>query len=319
MPQVNFADPRLTTPQYGNILPSLAQGFQFSQQVQDAPIRQKLAQIQLQREQEQLAMAPLREQLAQIQLADAQKRAAVPEWIAGDVTLENAVSPYDYPALDENGNRTAPMPLGDLVQITEGQQIGPGGVMTPFTQRKTLKTAADREAAAEAAKALNDYRGDLGQAAITRAQNAAGKIALGKKLSQGVNPATGTLVVTVQNPDGSIEQVDTGQIAPPTLAEQILGGLGAVGGKGPTNLAQSPVMQPLGSIGKPPRFQIPAGTVDEPTQALISQLAGAFDAGVASKPTTSYATLADAQAAAAAGTLKKGTKITIGGVPGTWQ
>lgn len=150
-PGINYLDPRLLTPAYGNIVPSVTQGMQAYgqfQQLQDEaamrPIRAQLAQIQLQQQQDALAQAPLRRQLAQIQLAEAQQNAAVPRVLSGNVSLEESgvSSPHDMPALDEAGNRTGPM--GDLVQITEENLYGPGGTVTPRTVRKVVKTAADR-------------------------------------------------------------------------------------------------------------------------------------------------------------------------------
>lgn len=173
MPSVNFADPRLLAPNYGDIIPNVNRGlatYGNLQQIADEsklrPIKQKMAQIQLDEAMARLAQLPVEQQLQQIQLGEAQKNAAIPKLIPGDVTIEEVVSPYDIPALDEDGVATAPMPVGDLVRVQKGTRIGAGGIETPETIRTTIKTGADRAAemarqaaTIKATEALAEQRG----------------------------------------------------------------------------------------------------------------------------------------------------------------
>src|SRR6478609_568392 len=154
MPRIDFADPRLLATNYGAILPAIGQGLQLGEEVRMAPLRRQLAQIQVEDAAARAAMAPLERQYKLAQIAEAQQNAAIPRILTGNTTIEAApISPYDMPALDENDNRTAPVPLGDLVQITEEQLVGPGGVITPRQVRKTLATGEQRSQAQELADA----------------------------------------------------------------------------------------------------------------------------------------------------------------------
>lgn len=134
IPRTDFVDPRLLTPN-SQILSGIMDGAQGVN---------KLYQIA-----QDARMRPIQQQLAQIQLAQAQQEAAMPRIIPGDVVLQDQTRIFPA-ALDEEGVRTGPTETeyGDLVQISSGQRVGAGGVITPFETRKTVKTAADREAQA---------------------------------------------------------------------------------------------------------------------------------------------------------------------------
>ena len=156
-PGIRLLAPEVFSSGAGNILPSVSRGLSLAgqlQQIQDEaqarPINRQLQQIKLQEAQARLAQLPIEQQLQQIAVGEAEKRAALPGIIPGDVTIEDTTKVYPT-ALDELGNRTGPDDVvpGDLVQITEEQVIGPGGVITPRQVRKTLKTAEQRAAEAE--------------------------------------------------------------------------------------------------------------------------------------------------------------------------
>lgn len=178
MPRVDFADPRLLTANLSGIIPAAQQGLgfynglqQIADEAQARPTRQQLLQIQLQDAQNRLGLAPLERDLRMAQISEAQQNAATPRLIAGDVMIEDGTKEYPA-AFDEFGVRTGPSEtvIGDLVEVQSGREIGPGGVVTPRTVRKTLKTAEQRQN--EATK----------QAASIRASDAlAGQRARGKE------------------------------------------------------------------------------------------------------------------------------------------
>ncbi len=176
-PRLDYMDPRLLTPNLTGLLPAAQQGLglygslqQIADEAQARPTRQQLLQIQLQEAQNRMGMAPLDQQLRLAQISEAQQNAAVPRLIPGDITIEDQTRVFPA-ALDEIGNRTGPSDtvIGDLVEIQSAREVGPGGIITPRTVRKTIKTAEQREA--ESAK----------QAASIRATDAlAGQRARGK-------------------------------------------------------------------------------------------------------------------------------------------
>ncbi len=160
-PRVDFADPRLLTPAYGNILPSVGQGlslYDHLAQIGDSaridPIKQKLLEIQLQDAQSRLGMAPLDQQLKLAQISEAQQNAAYPrrlltgkELVGGDAT----------PIYDDNsGEGVVGQTFAPLQTVETGKYIGPGGVETPFRETLTTKTAAQVRAESERASAVNE-------------------------------------------------------------------------------------------------------------------------------------------------------------------
>ncbi len=156
-PGISYLPASQLTPRLTDILPAASQGAGFVSQLSQiaeeaklAPLRRQLQEIALQRQQAELENLPMQRQLQEIQLGEAQKRAAIPEIIPGDVTIEDTTKTYPA-ALDEAGERTGPddTVMGDLVKIQTGQRVGAGGVLTPISTRTTLKTAADRELDAE--------------------------------------------------------------------------------------------------------------------------------------------------------------------------
>lgn len=225
-PRVDYMDPRQLVPAYGQIVPAASQGLglygqfqQIADEAQTRPTRQQLLQIQLQDAQNRLAQAPLEQQLRMAQIAEAQQNAARPVQITDDISITGGT-----PMLPEITNPGAsfedlkfasPGYLPQIETIT-GRDILAGGKVVPTTRTKTLKTGAEAKMIADKfalderrADDLANYRQDLGAAALQRARAAQDKIARGTKIGQGVNPSTGTLVVTIRNPDGTIEQVDT--------------------------------------------------------------------------------------------------------------
>lgn len=76
MPGINYPDPRLLTPAYGSLIPAARQGLgavgdfaQIRENARMAPVRQELAQIQLQQAQADAARAPIKAEMDRLQLA----------------------------------------------------------------------------------------------------------------------------------------------------------------------------------------------------------------------------------------------------------
>lgn len=153
-PRLDLMDPRLLTPNLSGLLPAASQGLglysQFQQIADESvarPTRRQLLEIQLQDAQNRLGMAPLDRDLRMAQIAEAQQNAATPRFVPGDIVMEDQTQVFPS-ALNEFGNRTGPSDtiIGDLVEVQTGREIGAGGIVTPRTTRKTLKTAEQREA-----------------------------------------------------------------------------------------------------------------------------------------------------------------------------
>jgi hypothetical protein len=161
-PGINYLDPRLFASGLGDVVPNIGRGlelvgdaYRMRENADLRPVRAELAQIQLENAQNRLAMAPLERQLTELRLGEEQRQAAMPVFKPGDIMFEDTT--VEYPAaLDDQGMRTGPSEtvMGDLVQVTQGIEYGPGGVATPVTRRQTVKTAAQRaeEAALKAAQ-----------------------------------------------------------------------------------------------------------------------------------------------------------------------
>jgi hypothetical protein len=140
-----------------------------------------------------------------------------------------------------------------------------------------------------------------------------------KRVGYGTN-AAGKEVFVMVSKDGQKMEVPT-ELMP---VQSGLGALGAVlqgitGGApaAPKNIAV-PVAQAAPAIIAADTVATDADTVavDEETQALIDSLAKG--AAPAAAP-TAFKSMAEAQAAASSGLIKKGQKITVGGQSGTWQ
>lgn len=302
LPSVNFADPRLLTANLSGILPAAEQGLgmynklrAIGDEARARPLREQLQALQLQEQQNRLAMAPLEQQLRLAQISEAQQNAAVPREVVQESVITGGI-PLPREITNEGANfedlKFSSPGYSPQVKTVRGLGIAGGGITTPFTKTETLKTGAQveadmrkLEADISSKEALNTYRGDLGEAALQRAANAQKKIQQGKKLSQGVNPTTGTLIVTVQNPDGTIEQIDTLTIPPPSLLEKLIADAGGLGLVPPKNVAVPPPAKAARPAGQAPAFN----TADE------------------------------AASAAAAGIISPGDQIIVGGVPGKWQ
>lgn len=173
MPGINYPDPRLLTPAYGSLIPAARQGLgivgdfaQIRENARMAPVRQELAQIQLQQAQADAARAPIKAEMDRLQLA--QLRQPVRTRIGSEIvrTPVTIGEDVEIPAGTE-------IPTGFDVQTQDIIQVYDpvtGGFKTERVGAKPIMTAEqikDREALAE-------YREQL---AALRAQQAKDKAA----------------------------------------------------------------------------------------------------------------------------------------------
>lgn len=173
MPGINYPDPRLLTPAYGSLIPAARQGLgivgdfaQIRENARMAPVRQELAQIQLQQAQADAARAPIKAEMDRLQLA--QLRQPIRTRIGSEIvrTPVTIGEDVEIPAGTE-------IPTGFDVQAQDIIQVYDpvtGGFKTERVGAKPIMTAEqikDREA-------LADYREQL---AVLRAQQAAEKAA----------------------------------------------------------------------------------------------------------------------------------------------
>lgn len=345
-PGIEYLDPRLLTPQYGSIIPSISQGVgvanQF-RQIQDEakmrPIRAQLAQIQMQEAQDRMMQAPLQRRLKELQIQEAEQNAAIPRVLGGNVSIEEVpTSIYDMPALDDNGNRTGPVPMGDLVQITEEQLYGPGGIVTPRTVRKTVKTAAERVADEEKrqasiratdALATSRTRGkefestalvDLYNNAVAEGDTEAAQ--LYKSRFDALNARKPTLTaedfydrrVAQLAADAGITYDNAMALARTPSGSEALATAAASNKAASKSVFGGPKLTPEQQAmvrGGPSAQQNLAAPDDFGSRASnLLKTSGAAPA---------FATPDEAAAAFAEGRIKKGDKIIVGGVSGTWK
>lgn len=149
MPRIDFADPRLLAPAYGDILPNISRGAalvsqlqQIADEAQARPTRRQLQKIQLEEAQARLAQLPMARELAQLQIGEAQRRAAIPERIVEGVEITGGV-----PGLPEitgtfEDMTVTPGEISPLVRTTRGRAFRAGGVEEPFAKTETIKTGA---------------------------------------------------------------------------------------------------------------------------------------------------------------------------------
>ena len=171
MPRVDFADPRLLTPNYGSIIPGISQGLgvagQFAQiadDVQSRPIRRQLQQIQLQEAQARLGQIPLQQQIAELNLGRMSQPIEnvvgagieeVPRYEIQPMVDETGAAMYD-----EFGVPRTERPAGMDVFATEQVEVFDPVTRTRKTVTRrakplqTMEQAATAETAKEATQAL---------------------------------------------------------------------------------------------------------------------------------------------------------------------
>lgn len=173
MPGINYPDPRLLTPAYGSLIPAARQGLgivgdfaQIRENARMAPVRQELAQIQLQQAQADAARAPIKAEMDRLQLA--QLRQPIRTRIGSEL-VRTPVTIGEDVEIPADGK----IPTGFDVQAQDIIQVFDpvtGAVRIERVTQKPVMTAEqimDREA-------LADYREQL---TALRAQQAETKAA----------------------------------------------------------------------------------------------------------------------------------------------
>lgn len=326
-----FLDPRLLTPQYGNIIPAVSQGLgaagQFAQiyeNAQQAPVRRRLAQIQLEEAAGRVAGIPLQQQMNQLQLARLQQPI---ERVVGSgieevprYDLQPMVDELEQPLLDASGAPRMERPAGLDVFGTETVEVYDpvSKTVKTVTRRakplQTLEQAASsqsimdaREAAALAAEERNRLTAERdiaaanvarirADAAMLRAQDLADNPDMEESAT--TLDENGNVVLNFVNKK-TMQRVaiPTGQKRSATSTFNIFGSRG-------------------------PGASIPASGAPQKSAADIAARFSNRAAPPSVKPSVpvpAFATTLEAEAAARAGLLKDGTKITVGGKPATWR
>lgn len=267
MPSVQLANPTL----FNNLSPlsqGLASGVQTGIQLEQAA----LARQQAARE---IALQPLRNALLTAQVQKAQQQAAVPDIVWNDVTLQDTTNPYEQSAFDENGIRTGPAALGNVVRTRTGVAIGPGGTMTPVRQSEVIKLGSERSEEAdkiaalerqriEAARLAQQKAGDAAKAAddlsklrVAQAQKAlaeAAKLANNPDLTQRTITRSGRKVYQYfrkSAPTEVVGEVDAGPASQSLFAPGATINLGQGGAAPAANLAQPGSLEAAFGAGTP--------------------------------------------------------------------
>lgn len=336
-PGIQYLNPGLLTPQLTNILPAASQGAgfvsqlaQISDEAKLAPLRQQLQEIAVQRQQAEIENLPLQRQLQQIQLA---RQSQPMERVLGTELkrIPRINSPEDTPAQDANGNYT--FEEGDTnydlapiqrIEVTDPRTMASSieeRQLTPIATAETLSDRADnQEIKRIREESLAESRAINRQLAIDRLNNPEWT-----RVGFGLNPATGTQSYVIVNKKTGERQVipsdlvpiPTGQDAMMSKMDAILGG----GAKAAPN-ARGPMFNLPGLGGAPAAAVVapsdtPAVIEDSETQSLIDDLTKEFSNAVV-LPLV-FNTVAEAEAAAAAGQIGAGSKIIVGGKTATWQ
>lgn len=186
-PGIEYLDPRLMAPAYGDIIPNVSRGAslipQFAQireEAQMRPIRQQLAGIQLQEAMNRLEMAPIEQQLARLRLGEMQQQAGVPEFITEGVELtggDRRLAAVDINAPFENFQFTEEFTPKE--RVIRGQRVLAGGAVEPFERRETLASPADlrRQASADKLAAQAEQRLGANQESLSAYRTAQAEIA----------------------------------------------------------------------------------------------------------------------------------------------
>ncbi len=318
-PGINYLDPRLLTAQPTAILPAIAQGAgtvaQLSniyENAQAAPIRRELQQIQLQDARNRLGQIPLENQLRELQVAKASM--PIENIVGSGVTEVNR-----YPTLQsigDDGQIITEQPAGADVFATETVDVYDPVTRTTkqvTRNRAPLSTIEQQQSARNRAEAVDaglDIKSREAEVRALREQSMADTRQLRAQIAreQANNPewriagrgadAAGNIVYTQVNPKTGEQRTIATDLLPIQTVNafdaMLAGMVGGRGAGGPVPVAPKPA------------------AVDADIQDLISTVSGGGRGNA-------FNNIAEAEAAAAAGRLKPGTKITIGGQSGTWQ
>ena len=280
MPSTQLADPRLLTPQYSQILPAIGQGvglgsnlLQIYQEAQDRPLRQALAQLNL--EQQQLQNARLAQPIETVTGISLQERPRYDEV----TTMTDAGTEFKWRP-----------PGADLLQIEEVRTVDPrtGQVTTSQRAARPLMTLEQRQAAEDKTAYNESIAAIRAQEAETRriaaeakAQNDAlrAQVAAEREARLGNDPTlrsrvivrNGTNFIQYFRPDNPAVVVEEVEKGPVTQS-----GIGALltALSGQANIAaQVPVQQPQTNV-----------VVDPAVSNLINRVSGGTTKPVTNAP-----------------------------------
>ncbi len=338
MPDVRFADPRLMVPQYSNIIPSISQGVGLYSQLSQIPIQRQLQQLQLQEAQNRMDAYPIEQQLASLRLGEAQQQAAVPQFVPQSVDIiggSRELRPVDPGASFEDFQITEQ--FTPRQRVTRGLEVLSGGESRPVERMDTLATAAQVEAEAEKqAMAMESAR------ALT-AQRSRGKEFESTALADLYNNAVAdgdTEAASIYKARLDRLSQSPGLLAPGTNYQRRIETMAADANltlDAANNLIKTPEgVEALGVlamrnkvIARDPMDAPFAPNLTPEQRALVAAASRPVrdaspvdDLFVDSEPraaSPAFANEAEANAAAASGKIKRGQKVIVGGVPGTWQ
>ncbi len=249
-----YADPRLLTPRYDQIIPAIGQGLGvanqynvMADQARQSPIRDRLQQLQLQAAEQKAALSPLEAQRRRFELSQPIERV-----IGGGVEEVNR-----YPQIetfsDDGAFRTIKeQPAGIDVFSTENVEVvdpqtGEKQVITrrvkPITTMEQAAAQADMadyrdqlaaagsmraEAQTAAAQAKADNDRLKAEATMLRAQQALSDTKW-KVVSSSLDPE-GNLVINQVNSQGELRSIPTGQRRSLSELEQLMNSVANHGG-----------------------------------------------------------------------------------------
>jgi hypothetical protein len=198
MPGIQYLQPQMFTPNYGDAVPNQSAGAKFYSQLKGIA--------------EDAQMAPLRKRLQELAVAQGeqgllntkQTAAFGHEVITSEDFLDETRdgTAADVAAVAEGEDNAAPQKVwGNLYKVTKGYRIGPGGIMEPFERKTVVENASDRELKDLQFRALAQNRLAVGNAATVRAATAEEAAQNGHwKIVSSTTDAAGNLVINKLNP-----------------------------------------------------------------------------------------------------------------------
>lgn len=322
-----YLDPRLLTPNYGNIIPGLSQGLgaagqflQLADEAQARPLRRELQQLQIEDARSRAGLRPLETQRRRLELAqpirtslgNSIKRIAVPDELvprldeAGNPMLDAAGNPIMENVAGTGGTDVMLSERFREVSPLTGAQnivdVDERPIQTMEQGRNTESLIDAREAAALAASERLRLTGERDAA---KAENDRIKADAARVRAELLAQNPGVSYVDVKREDGRtirqyfpkgepgriIHEIDRGELG----AEDFL----------TTLMRQQPKTAGV------PVAPTAAGDFQSRTNSILGR-GPAVDV-------PAFSTVQEAEAAGRNGLLKPGTKITVGGKPATWH
>lgn len=324
-PGINYLPISQITADLGGILPAVSRGASLVSQLQGIrdeavarPIKRQMDQIKLQEAQDALLSGADEHKLRGLRIAAAEQ--PLERIVSTDIArIPRILSPNDAPALDANGNPTfeegdtnydlVPVQKVEVTDPTTGEKTVIERRLTPIMTSEQLGERQDKlEISRLREESLGTQRRQSAQLAAERLNSPDWK-----RVGYGTDASGKQVFVIVNSKTGEKQEV-------PTDLMPVQSGLGALGAVLQGITGGAPTAAPR-NIAAPAAAPVVAAAdtvaIDEETQAMIDELQRA--AAPASAAPSAFKNMAEAEAAAASGLIKKGQKITVGGQSGTWQ